>query len=123
MVSWLPRFSKGALARNWKMHSFLHTWSRAIARGAAGKVLRQKMKTKIQGALGDGFYYFERLCLGVFSRDLPSFSRLFSGATSGPSDHRTCTSQGMYEHGPHSHFPCLAHRVSPGQLAGRKLTH
>lgn len=89
----------------------------------AGEVLRQEMKTKIQGTLGDGFYYFEHLCLGVFSRDLPSFSRLFSGLTSGPSGHRTCTSQGMYGHGSHSHVPCLAHRVSPGQLAGRKLTH
>lgn len=38
------------------MHSFLPTWPRATTRGVAGEVLRQEMKTKIQGTLGDFFF-------------------------------------------------------------------
>lgn len=35
------------------------------------------------------FYYFGCLCLGVFYRDAPSFSCLFSGLAFSPSGHRT----------------------------------
>lgn len=48
-------FSKGALARTWKVQSFLPTWLRATARGAVGEVSKAGDDNKNTGHSWDGF--------------------------------------------------------------------